>query len=137
MIAAIVERSDIDGVRYLVRWKSGVETWVEEEDMNCPELLVKFTEQNLTKIKEPHHMLKILLEALQGILKLARSSKPPTIVTLKRRLKELIGLGNPYLRSRRCIYDLETQLSRTNTLTELILLIDKWITQSNHVFAAE
>ena len=93
--------------------------------MNCSELLLKFTKQNLTKVKEPHHMLIILLKALREILKLARSSKPPTIVTLKRQLKELIGLENSYLRSQRCIYDLETQLSRTNTLTELILLIDR------------
>jgi hypothetical protein len=136
-ILRILQKSEIGRPRYLVEWKSSKQTWIDEEDMNCPELLVEFTKANIAKTNEPHYMLKTLIEALAGMLKAAKSHKPPGLVTLKRRLRELVGLGNPYLRSRRCCYDLEKQLTNTTTLSELTNLLDTWVTQPNSVFAAE
>lgn len=82
-IIKIIEKSDIERTRYLVEWSNHKQSWVEEEDMDCPELLVEFTKNNPPKEKEPHHMLKILLEALQGIQKLIMSPKALSIATIK------------------------------------------------------
>jgi len=121
-----------------VLWESGEKTWVEEEDMNCPQLLVEFTKTVATKTKLPHELLKTLIEALEGFTKEIQNPQCKlTNVGIKRKIKEFIGRGNPYLRSSRVVTFLEYQLAPLTTKDEFIKLLQNWTQNPNDTFAGE
>ena len=79
-------------LRYFVLWESEEKTWVEEEDMNCPQLLVEFTKTVATKTKLPHELLETLIEALEGFTKEIQNPQCKlTNVGIKQKIKEFIG----------------------------------------------
>lgn len=142
-IIDILERSLSNRrIRYLVSWSSGTTSWVEEADMDCPELLVKFTEKNKpTRVAEspeyPHIFIPQLLRDLETYLKLLQQKRIPSMVTVKRRLKELVGPGSAHLRSLRTAYAMEAQVSQVVTHDQAIALIQSWLQDPNHTFIHE
>ena len=138
-ITQIITHSNRNNMsRYFVQWISGEKSWIEEEDMNCPKLLVKFTQRQEKKLSYPHEMLEVLIKALTTIkTDISQPSCNLSIVKIKKRIKELIGRGNPFLRSNRVTNTLEIQLRKCNSKKEFIELLHTWITNPNDTFAEE
>lgn len=123
--------------RYYVKWTSGEKSWVDEEDMNCPHLLVDFTKREQDKTKAPNEMLEALIEALNGVLKeLTKPNSGLFPVTAKRHIRALIERGT-FLQSNRVVTRLEQQLRQLMANDEFIKLLQEWITNPNDTFREE
>ena len=138
-ITKILDYSTVGNMsRYQVLWQSGEKSWVEESDMNCPELLVSFIKTQSKKQKGSHKLLQSLIEALEGVLTQIQNPKCKlTDMGIKKKIKEFIGRGNPYLKSSRVVTKLENELQQVSTKEQLILLLYRWTTDSNDTFAGE
>ena len=138
-IVKIINHSDTGGVvKYQVQWESKEETWVEESDMNCPELLVGYTKTLRKRKRPPHELLESLIAALEGVVKEIQNPKCKlTNVGIKKKIKEYIGRGNPYLKSSRVVTRLEGELQQESTKEQFILLLNRWISDSNETFTGE
>jgi hypothetical protein len=66
--------------------------------MNCSQLLVEFNQKNDDTNSELYLILQVLIEALVGLQVQLKKDKI-SLVTAKHRLRELIGVGNLYLKS--------------------------------------
>ena len=136
-IKEILRKSTNAGrVRYFVKYLSGETVWVDEEDMDCPELLVKFTKQEKDTSDKPHQLLSTLLETLVDTCKQIRTGKLSD-TKAKRRIKELVGVGNPFLKSSQTVVDLTKQLASVTTTAELLLLVDSWTQSPSAYFIHE
>lgn len=141
-IIRIITQSEQEGEKkYLVQWSSGGKSWLDEEDMNCPSLLVEFVkkqESQGSSSAPPHQLLQTLLEALEGFLKMLKHRPTLTLTNIKRQLRrDFVGDGNPFLKSRRVIVRLQNELSSAKTKDELITIIQRWVDQPNHTFIEE
>ncbi len=127
-IIRIIAQSEQEGEKkYLVQWSSGGKSWLDEEDMNCSALLVEFVKKQKSQGSSanlPHQLLQTLLEVLEGFLKML--SQPPTLTltNIKRQLRrDFVEDGNPFLKSRRVIVRLESELGNVKTKEELIKVV--------------
>lgn len=138
-IKKIIAKSRLTGEsKYYVEWNNGERAWVYEEDLDCPALLVKFTTDSTKDLMDrPHELLAVLIEALIKWLETAVRNPAMSLVTMKRRLKEHIGRGNPYLHSSRVVYALETQLAGAMTHSDICDLVRYWVSCPNEAFAGE
>lgn len=110
--------------KYMVVMTSGEQKWVYEEDMDCPKLLNAFL---ISKAKEeadyPHMLFKTLIESLASLLTIIERSPSMSPISIKRKLKEYVGTGNAFLKSRTAINKAERAISAASTRQELIELI--------------
>ncbi len=134
----LAQSGDKRNRKYHVQWSSGEQTWVDEEDLNCPALLIEFVKKQEQQPPPPHHLLQTLLGALEAYLKIIQNRKDLTVSGIKRQLRrDFIGDGNPFLKSRRVIVKLEAEVANAGTKEVLSDMISRWLTQANHTFAEE
>jgi hypothetical protein len=60
-----------------------------------------------------------------------------SLVTAKCRLRELVGVGNPYLKSSHMVAWLDLQCSKIKDINNIDVLITQWVSQPNTTFALE
>ncbi len=122
-----------------MKWGSGESSWVEEEDMQCPQLLVEFTkeEERKKKGKTPYALMNTLLDSLNAYLKTMEHTAKWSEVSMKRKILDLVGPGSPILRSTRVRTRLTEQIKSIMSKDELIKVIRLWVENPNQVFAEE
>lgn len=126
IITEILWKGEIKGLPgYLVKWQNGEQSWIFEEDMNCPELLVEFTKKLAVKQDEkPHEQLLTLLESLGALLQLIKRSPRMSDTLIKRRVREFVATSNPFLKSRRVITELERQIKAVKNRADIISMLE-------------
>jgi hypothetical protein len=94
----LVKSNKNNCVQYYVVWNNSDKSYIDEEDMNYPQLLVEFTQKNDDTNNKSHLMLQVLIEALVN-LQVQLTKGKTSLVTTKCRLRELVEIGNSYLKS--------------------------------------